>query len=424
MTSSGPTHSRARRLLGRFFVRSTLEKETENITKLVDTCVDEFLRTGKDDPVDVQDLFHFAMLQVFGISMLGADIFRLCTRGCPLLGCKEQRDARKALFHAVRGEEKKIPTRDPFAALDEEYYLNEGEVLTWCSGEVSYGSNKIGLHMAYGIPMTKMLPHVRRLGVTTSLLHVLFQVMIDARRIAIQKFGDKVPDDCLTALVKAADEGDESGLPRLTDEQVCHQLVTLMSAGHDTTAFMCCYAAYELAKHPKIQDDLRRELGADEFDFSTSVLKRVLQETLRLYPTIPMVQRIAANNVNIPGDLHITKGTKVIVPFFILNRQPGVWGKDAAEFKPDRWIDISTSDGLMQPKLGFLPFAYGSRTCIGYNLALVEAKIIFQRLLQKYDILPVPNFKPRILSGVSLTVENPHGIKVLFKQRPSSPRGF
>jgi len=137
----------------------------------------------------------------------------------------------------------------------------------------------------------------------------------------------------------------------------------------------------------------------------------------------------AAKDVALPryGDesssetLAVPRGTKLVVAFFVLNRQPGVWGDDADDFKPDRWIALNgdaPSDGLIHPKLGFLPFAYGSRTCIGYNLSLVEGKIIFQRLLQHYDLSPVPDFKPRIKSGISLTVENPHGIKVHFTKRP------
>ena len=439
VTSTGPTHARARRILGRFFVRSTLEKEAGRISTLVDTYLDEALKTVRDnEPVDVQDLFHFATLQIFTLTMLGVDFFLFGTRRCPILGSKDDDDegrkrVRKVLYGFVQklkgadGRMNKVPTRDAALFEDDDYYLAPGEALSLISGEVAHGSNVIGYHMVYGIPMTPLFPHVRKLGLTMRESHQFFQVIIDARRSAMQN-QDDVPDDCLTALVHAADNGDDSGLPKLTDEQVLHQIVTLISAGHDTTAFMCCYAVYELAKHPDIQDALRRELSNDDFHFPTSLLKRVLQETLRLYPTIPAVTRVAAKDIRLPrfGDpsndakLRVAKGTKVMVPFFILNRQPGVWGNDADDFRPDRWIDINgpqPSDGLMHPKLGFIPFAYGSRTCIGYNLSLVEGKLLLQRLLQKYTVLPVPNFKPRIQAGITLTVENPHGIKVQFKHR-------
>lgn len=212
----------------------------------------------------------------------------------------------------------------------------------------------------------------------------------------------------------------------LPDLEICQQLVTLLSAGHDTTAYFCCYACYLLAKHPDIQEKLRVELADDDgFDFPSSLLKRVIQEVLRLYPIIPMVTRVAVRDAKIPTDddnsqLDVPKGTRILVPFFALNRLPHLWGQDAAEFNPDRWIETNEktlSDGVQYTKSGFMPFGYGSRTCIGYTFALVETRAILTRLLARYELRELPGFVPTIKAGVSLTVENPKGIKISLKRR-------
>ena len=115
-----------------------------------------------------------------------------------------------------------------------------------------------------------------------------------------------------------------------------------------------------------------------------------------------------------------SRGSRVLVPFFLMNRLPRLWGDDAAAFDPDRWLPhqrAHRSDGVMLASQGFLPFGYGGRTCIGYALALLEMRVFFGRLLDRYVLEDVPGFAPTIKAGVSLTVENPKGIKVRFRKR-------
>ena len=137
-----------------------------------------------------------------------------------------------------------------------------------------------------------------------------------------------------------------------------------------------------------------------------------------------MVTREAAVDAKLPDaagrDLDVPRGSRLLVPFFLLNRLPSIWGPTAADFDPDRWLPTQQAhrtDGVMLSKNGFLPFGYGTRTCIGYSLALLEMRVFFQRMLQRYDLLDIPGFAPTIKAGVSLTVENPKGIKVRFRKR-------
>ena len=290
-----------------------------------------------------------------------------------------------------------------------------GDVAHYVAREVSFGSNVVGEHMLYNIPMSPLLPRVRRLAESCAAVRSqVFLPLLRRRRAAMDE--GQAPDDCLTALL-AAQEG-------FSDDELMDQLVTLIGAGHDTSAYFCCYAALLLAKHPTWQRRLRDELRGDDLDWQASLLKRVVMEVLRLFPVIPMVTRACARATDLPDDTGATKrvprGARLLVPFFLLNRLPSIYGNNAADFDPDRWFDHQSahrSDGVMVAKKGFLPFGYGSRTCIGYSLALLEMRVFFKRLLDRYDLEDVPGFAPTIKAGVSLTVENPKGIKVRFRRR-------
>ena len=236
-----------------------------------------------------------------------------------------------------------------------------------------------------------------------SLRSQVLRPVVERRRALAER-----PDDCLTALIQhqAVDAS-------FTDEDVLDQLVTLIGAGHDTSAYFLCYACFELARHPHIQDALRKELSTDQDD----LFRRVVRETLRLYPVIPMVTRVAARATSVV-DGHgksksIPKGARLIVPFFLLNRLPEVWGADAADFRPDRFLAIS--GGVAAPAQGFLPFGSGARSCVGQSLALLEARTFLRELLDVYELRPVPGFSPSIKAGVSLTSAG--GVRVRLSKR-------
>merc|ERR1711934_400902 len=106
-----------------------------------------------------------------------------------------------------------------------------------------------------------------------------------------------------------------------------------------------------------------------------------------------MVTRVAACSTTVVDgcgkEKAIPKGARLIVPFFLLNRLPEVWGEDAASFKPDRFLDVN--GGVAAPSQGFLPFGSGARTCVGQSLALLEARIFLRGLLASYQSGSVPH---------------------------------
>lgn len=130
----------------------------------------------------------------------------------------------------------------------------------------------------------------------------------------------------------------------------------------------------------------------------------------RLYSIIPAVTRVATEEVHIKeANVTIPKGATVMIPMFLINRDPELWDKPA-EFNPDRF---EGKGDFTSAKNGFFPFGYGARTCIGNTLAQMESGVFICHLLMKFRIKAEPGFKPAIMSGISLTTSN--GINVILE---------
>ena len=91
-----------------------------------------------------------------------------------------------------------------------------------------------------------------------------------------------------------------------------------------------------------------------------------------------------------------------------MNRSDKIW-ENPSQFNPDRFIDIA---GHNNAKNGYFPFGYGTRSCIGANLAMSEGIIMMIKLVSQFNILPVPSFKPKIIAGISLISKNGINVKL------------
>ncbi|KAH8098700.1 cytochrome p450 [Aureococcus anophagefferens] len=205
---------------GLYFAKPRLEAHAPSIAAIFDSTADELwdarLADGPCD-IDVQEFFHIATLRAFCSAMIGEDILTWKLEG----------------------------------------YEARGAVAKYVAKEVSFGSNVVGEHMLYNIPMSKKaFPRVRRLAASCAAVRrQVFMPLIERRRAMVR--AGAAPDDCLTALV--ASDGDEA----FSDDDLLDQLVTLVGAGHDTSAYFCCYGALMLAKHPDVQARLRAELSEE-----------------------------------------------------------------------------------------------------------------------------------------------------------------
>ncbi|KAL1718549.1 cytochrome P450 [Schizophyllum commune] len=209
---------------------------------------------------------------------------------------------------------------------------------------------------------------------------------------------------------------------RLTREEVLAQNVLLLAdrrlpLANDTRSFTHQWALIELSKNPDVQQKLRDELAGlgtqdatwEQFTNGLPYLEAVTLETLRLHPSVAITTRVASQDDIIPlsapvetkdgspvSQILVRKGTYVCAPIHAINRSPALWGADAGEFSPERWLDLKDGDGvkLDDGKLGparelqghkhLMTFIDGPRMCLGRGFALAEFKSVLSTLIKNY----------------------------------------
>lgn len=206
----------------------------------------------------------------------------------------------------------------------------------------------------------------------------------------------KKPDrkgDLLDMLMEARDEETGEGM---SDRQLRDEVMTLVLAGHETTANALTFTLYLLSKHP----DVARRLFAEVNDVlgdraptladlpKLSLTKRVLDESMRLYPPAWMFERQALADDEINGHF-VPKGAVIGVCTYILHRDADNF-ENPEGFDPDRFL-ADAPGAKDRSKYAYLPFGGGARICIGNAFALMEAQIVLAMMIQKYkfDLLPM-----------------------------------
>ncbi|KAK0618295.1 cytochrome P450 [Bombardia bombarda] len=175
-----------------------------------------------------------------------------------------------------------------------------------------------------------------------------------------------------------------------SDENLVDQLMTFLAAGHETTASAMTWATYLLARHPDVQTRLRAEIrahlpspaGGDAAVVSSldidhmPYLNAVCNEVLRYFSPVPLTLRTTACDTSINGQF-VPKGTSVVLAPWAVNKSESMWGPDALEFNPDRWMakfagDKDAASGGAKSNFAFLTFLHGPRSCIGQGFAKAE----------------------------------------------------
>ncbi|KAL6707423.1 hypothetical protein ACN47E_004202 [Coniothyrium glycines] len=177
-------------------------------------------------------------------------------------------------------------------------------------------------------------------------------------------------------------------------------MISILLAGRDTTASLLSYVVMLFTQHPAVYARLRTTIleafgtytHPKNLTFSTlkscNYLQWILNETLRLYPVVPLDGRRALKDTTIPtgggphgtAPMYIRKGEQVDYSVYIMHRRTDLWGPDAEDFKPERW-DARKSGWE------YLPFNGGPRICIGQQFALTEAGYVLVRLAQRFETI-------------------------------------
>lgn len=183
-----------------------------------------------------------------------------------------------------------------------------------------------------------------------------------------------------------------------TDENLVDQMMTFVAAGHETTATAIVWAVYCLCTNPHYQTRLREEIRANlpSIDTSTPItagtldrlpfLHAVCNEVLRLHPPVRLTLRQAAKNTSICGE-YVPKGTKIILCAAAVNCSTELWGPDAGEFNPERWLGPGRMNtGGATSNFAFLTFLHGPRSCIGQAFAKAEFAVLVAGLAGKFEM--------------------------------------
>ncbi|KAE9399218.1 cytochrome P450 [Gymnopus androsaceus JB14] len=201
----------------------------------------------------------------------------------------------------------------------------------------------------------------------------------------------------------------------LDEDEVLSQMATIILAGHETTASTTNWLLFELAKSPKDQQrtyteiqDVRarigrdKELTASDYD-SMPFFNAVIKEALRLHPIAPVLSRQAASDDSIPlefpiitesgeeiSQIPVSKGQRIILSIAMYNRLAQVWGEDANEWNPERFMIDSKKRTTLGVYANLMTFSAGVRACIGWRFAIMELQAILFGLLEKFEFSPPP----------------------------------
>jgi cytochrome P450 len=222
--------------------------------------------------------------------------------------------------------------------------------------------------------------------------------------------------DDLLALLLQAQQAEGAG--HRTDIDLREEVMTLLLAGYETTALTLTWAFFLLAEHPEVEASLTAELDRvlgdrppTSADFPLLVqTERIVLETMRLYPPLWVMARVATEACEI-GGVRLEEGTIVLVSQWVVQRDPRFFDRPDV-FDPDRW-----ADGLAArlPRYAFFPFGGGPRVCIGRSLAMMEAVLVLATVAQRYRLSLAPG-RP-VVAQPSITLGPERGTPLVLHRR-------
>jgi cytochrome P450 len=365
LTSEGDLHRRQRRLLQPAFHHQRIARYAEQMV----TAADAHQRGWRDGAtVDMSEQMLALTLTVVGRTLFGSDL-----RGdVSMMG--------GALRHALAG-------------LRQVGYLPLGALV-----------------------LSLPLPVSRRTRGAVGAIDTTVRRVVAQRRA-----GGAVTDtgDLLSMLLLATDGGDG-----MSDQQVRDELVTIMLAGHETTAAALTWTWHLLADHPEQAEPLHAELAGVLADRAATAAdlarlprtRATVAEAMRLYPPAWGFSRTVGRDIELDG-WRIPAGSVCAVSQWALHRDPRYW-REPERFVPDRWL---RPDGEFdesypgQPRGAWFPFGIGNRICIGEQFAWMEAVLVLATVCRRWRVEPAPG-RPVVVEG-DLTLRTAHGLPVTLRAR-------
>ena len=321
----------------------------------------------------------------------------------PIFATMAQRqvDRWRAIPHAVPIDAAAAMTRTTFEIIVE----------AMLSGSASLDADRYGraltdnfdaipwhiIYVMFSIPAWVPYPHRRRAMHSRDFLHRDIRRIIKAKR-SIQSSQPNL----LNLLLAARDHETGRGM---SDEEIVANLLTFITAGHETTAVALTWTLWLLAKDQATQQRVFEEVEAlvgDQMIDAThleglSFCRQVIQEAMRLFPPAPGIARISKDAMEI-GGIQIPARTRIHIPVFALHRNVSLWDNPNA-FDPDRFAADRVKT---RSRYAFLPFGGGPRICIGAGFAMIEAVIILATVARAFCFQPVTGHRPKPVAKVTL----------------------
>ncbi len=348
-TSEGDLWLRQRRLAQPAFHRARIADLAPLMARTVEEMCERWTNNPTDEPFDVADEMMRLALQVAGRALFGADLH----------------GARAVEFHHLMNA----------AMLHVEHRFNP-------------------LSLPEKVPTRR---NQRFKAVKAKLDDWIIGIAQQRRNSSHAGRGN----DLLQLLIDARDE--ETGAP-MSDRQLADEVITLLVAGHETSADALAWGFSLLARNPDKRAQLEAEAATlnghlptyDDLE-NLPYARMVFEESLRLYPPIWALARTATND-DCVGGYQIKAGSDVVVPPFLTHRHPEVW-PDPETFEPERFAPAQVS---ARPKFAYYPFGGGPRLCIGQGFALMEGQIALSVIASRFRLELAPGEKLEMYPSLAL----------------------
>ncbi|PFH48129.1 hypothetical protein AMATHDRAFT_66232 [Amanita thiersii Skay4041] len=263
----------------------------------------------------------------------------------------------------------------------------------------------------------------------TTLIDSMHTIKAVSVRLLSEKMNDSIAlsdieakRDIMSLLVRArkADLEKDSTAYAMSDKAMVDQVLTFLGAGHETTASGLTWTLWLLANDRESQQKLREEatqvLNQDTHpDYRTlkelQWLDCVVMESLRVLPPVPMTIRTSTKSDYI-GGVFAPKGTTFYIPIRVVNTYKGIWGEDAEEFRPSRWLNLPKE---YHSNYSMLSFIAGPHGCIGKTMAIMEMKAVLLHLVANFTFEPA--YEGQVTQpAAAITMKPTDGMPLLVKR--------
>lgn len=250
----------------------------------------------------------------------------------------------------------------------------------------------------------------RRMLAAKKEIDEVVDIIIERRRQQNEDMGD-----LLSMLLLARDEDTGQGM---SDQQVHDEVITLLNAGHETTANALVWTWYLLSQHPDVEQGLYNELDEVLHGSLPTVehlpdlkyTQMVIEESMRLYPPFCVISRKAIADDELQG-YHIPANSVIFVSPYATQHDPEFW-PDPERFDPERFTPERVAN---RPHYAYFPFAGGPRMCIGSNFSMMEAQLVVATIAQRYQLRMVPGHP--VEPQMKVTLRPKYGLLMTLHER-------